>query len=399
VKVQPGAGENKVTVWLIDWKHPERNHFGIAEEVTVKAADAKASTKRPDLVLYVNGIALAVLELKRSTVSVAEGIRQNLDNQKKAFIEPFFATQQWLMAGNDTEGLRYGTIETPEKYYLRWVEETGPFADEPNLLDRHLLQLCGKARLLELIHDFVVFDAGVKKLCRQNQYFGVKAAQALMGRREGGIIWNTQGSGKSLTMVWVAKWIRENRPGSRVVIITDRTELDEQIEKVFTSVNEAIYRTKSGTDLIDKLNGTEESLLCSLVHKFGAKGGDAGNGDEGAKAFIESLRRLPPGFEAKGDIYVFVDECHRTQSGELHKAMKALLPNALFIGFTGTPLLKADKQSSIEVFGRYIHTYKFDQAVREGVVLDLRYEARDIDQALTNKAKIDQWFEANDPGP
>jgi type I restriction enzyme R subunit len=243
-----------------------------------------------------------------------------------------------------------------------------------------------------------VFDAGVKQLCRQNQYFGVKAAQAFMGRREGGIIWHTQGSGKSLTMMWLAKWIRENRPGSRVVIITDRTELDEQIEKVFKGVNEAIYRTKSGTDLIDKLNGTEESLLCSLVHKFGAKGGDAGNGDEGAKAFIESLRRLPPGFEAKGDIYVFVDECHRTQSGELHKAMKALLPNALFIGFTGTPLLKADKQSSIEVFGRYIHTYKFDQAVREGVVLDLRYEARDIDQALTNKAKIDQWFEAKTQG-
>jgi len=400
VKVQPGAGENRVTVWLIDWKTPENNHFAIAEEVTVKGADltnaAKANTKRPDVVIYINGIALGVLELKRSTVSVAEGIRQNLDNQKKEFIQPFFSTMQWVMAGNDTEGLRYATIETPEKYTLRWVEDTGPYADEPNLLDRHLLQVCRKARLLELIHDYIVFDAGTKKLCRQNQYFGVKAAQAFIQRREGGIIWHTQGSGKSLTMVWLAKWIRENREGGRVLIITDRTELDQQIETVFKGVNEQIYRTASGNDLIDTLNRPGESLLCSLVHKFGGKGN--GEDDEGTKAFIDSLKKLPADFKAKGDIHVFVDECHRTQSGDLHKAMKALLPNALFIGFTGTPLLKADKQKSIEVFGRYIHTYKFDQAVREGVVLDLRYEARDIDQQLTNRDKIDQWFEAKTQG-
>jgi type I restriction enzyme R subunit len=398
VKIKPELGENTVTVWLIDWKHPENNHFAIAEEVTVKAANAKASAKRPDLVLYVNGIALGVLELKRSTVSVAEGIRQNLDNQKKEFIEPFFSTLQWVMAGNTTEGLRYGTIGTPEKHYLQWVEDSGAHADEPDVLDRHLLQVCGKARLLELIHDFVVFDAGIKKLCRHNQYFGVRAAQEFIRRREGGILWHTQGSGKSLTMVWLAKWIRENRADARVLIITDRTELDEQIEKVFLGVNERIYRTKSGADLIDKLNRTEESLLCSLVHKFGGKGSDEQKAGEGAQAFIEAIKRLPPDFRAKGDIHVFVDECHRTQSGDLHTAMKALLPNALFVGFTGTPLLKADKRKSIEVFGRYIHTYKFDQAVREGVVLDLRYEARDIDQTLTSKDKIDQWFEAKTQG-
>jgi type I restriction enzyme R subunit len=398
VKVQPGAGENHETVWLVDWKNPENNHFAVAEEVTVKGADAKASSKRPDVVIYLNGIALGVLELKRSTVSVAEGIRQNLDNQKKEFIQPFFSTLQLMMAGNDSEGLRYATIETPEKYYLKWVEESGPFAGEPNLLDRHLLQVCAKARLLELIHDFVVFDAGTKKLCRQSQYFAVKAGQDFIRRREGGIIWHTQGSGKSLIMVWLAKWIRENREGGRVLIITDRTELDEQIEKVFKGVNEDIYRTTSGADLIDKLNRTEESLLCSLVHKFGRKGNGEAEGDEGAKEFIEAIQKLPPDFKAKGDIYVFVDECHRTQSGELHKAMKALLPNALFIGFTGTPLLKADKQKSIEVFGRYIHTYKYDQAVREGVVLDLRYEARDIDQAITSQKKIDDWFDAKTKG-
>ena len=398
VKVQPEAGEKTATVWLIDWKNPENNHFAIAEEVTVKGADAKASTKRPDVVIYINGIALGVVELKRSTVSVGEGIRQNLDNQKKEFIQPFFSTMQWVMAGNDSEGLRYATIETPEKYYLKWVEDSGIYAGEPNLLDRHLLQVCEKARFLELIHDFVVFDAGTRKVCRQNQYFGVKAAQEFIRRREGGIIWHTQGSGKSLIMVWLAKWIRENREGARVLIITDRTELDEQIEKVFKGVNQKIYRTKNSDDLIDKLNGTTESLLCSLVHKFGRQGNGEAEGDEGTKAFIESIQKLPSDFKAKGDIHVFVDECHRTQSGDLHKAMKALLPNAIFIGFTGTPLLKADKQKSIEVFGRYIHTYKFDQAVREGVVLDLRYEARDIDQTLTNKDKVDQWFEAKTKG-
>ena len=397
VKVLPAMGENKVTVWLIDWKHTQNNHFAIAEEVTVKGANAKGS-KRPDVVIYINGIAIGVLELKRSTVSVAEGIRQNRDNQKKEFIQPFFSTMQWVMAGNDTEGLRYATIETAEKYYLRWVEDSGPHAAEPNLLDRHILQVCGKARLLELMHDFVVFDAGTKKLCRQNQYFGVKAAQEFIRRREGGIIWHTQGSGKSLTMVWLAKWIRENVEGARVLVITDRTELDEQIEKVFKGVNEHIYRTASGADLVNKLDGTAESLICSLVHKFGNKGGDDDACGEGAKDFIADIAKLSPDFKAKGDIYVFVDECHRTQSGDLHKAMTALLPNAVFIGFTGTPLLKADKQKSIEVFGRYIHTYKFDQAVREGVVLDLRYEARDIDQTLTSRDKIDQWFDAKTKG-
>ncbi|ODU09132.1 MAG: restriction endonuclease subunit R [Rubrivivax sp. SCN 71-131] len=406
VKLRPEAGENTVTVWLVNWDDVLANDFAVAEEVTVPGAErvggAKAATKRPDVVLYVNGIALGVLELKRSTVSVSEGIRQNLDNQKKEFIQPFFSTLQWVMAGNDTEGLRYATVETPEKYWLSWVEDGGEFAGEPKLLDRHLLQLCEKRRFLQLIHDFVVFDAGTKKVCRQNQYFGVVAAQEFIRRREGGIIWHTQGSGKSLTMVWLAKWIRENRPGARVLIITDRTELDEQIEKVFLGVSEHIYRTKSGADLIETLGRAEESLICTLVHKFGSRDEEEGaQGREGAAAtrtFVEALRKLPPGWKAQGDLHVFVDECHRTQSGEMHKAMKALLPSALFIGFTGTPLLKADKARSIEVFGRYIHAYKFDQAVREGVVLDLRYEARDIDQSITAPKKIDEWFEAKTRG-
>ena len=389
VKVRPDVGEQNVTVWLIDWENPGNNDFGIAEEVTVRGGN----TKRPDLVLYVNGIALGVLELKRSTVSVTEGIRQNLDSQKKEFIEPFFATVQLVMAGNDTEGLRYGVIETSEKYWLHWKEaEAHPDAGDNPLL-RELSQLCGKERLLEIIHDFVVFDAGVKKICRHNQYFGVKAAQARVKRREGGIIWHTQGSGKSLTMVWLAKWIREHITDARVLLITDRTELDEQIEKVFKGVSEDIHRTRSGADLVRVLNTSDEWLIASLIHKFGA----AEEGD--VDTFVEDIRsHLPKNFHAKGDIFVFVDECHRTQSGKLHEAMKELLPGAMMIGFTGTPLLKSDKQQSIETFGPYIHAYKYDEAVKDGVVLDLRYEARDIDQNITSQAKIDQWFDIKTRG-
>src|SRR3970282_657591 len=247
------------------------------------------------------------------------------------------------------------------------------------------------------IHDFIFCDAGKKNLCRHNQYFAVRASQDYVRRHEGGIIGNTQGSGKSLIMVWLAKWIREHVHDPRVLIITDRDELDKQIEKVFLGVNEEIYRTKSGADLIAKLNGTNPWLLCSLIHKFGGKEDGEDVGD--IPRYIEEVKKaLPPGFKAKGDFYVFVDECHRTQSEVLHDAMKAILPNAIFIGFTGTPLLKADKKRSIEVFGGYIHTYKFDEAVKDGVVLDLRYEARDIDHRITSQAKIDQWFEAKTRG-
>ena len=384
VKVQRDVGEHTDTVWLIDWKNPGKNDFAIAEEVTVTSEN----TRRPDIVLYVNGIALGVLELKRSTVSVTEGIRQNLDSQKKVFIHPFYTTVQLVMAGNETEGLCYGVIETPEKYWLRWKEaDAYPDAGDNPLL-RELSQLCCKERLLEIIHDFIVFDAGIKKTCRHNQYFGVRAAQEHVKRREGGIIWHTQGSGKSLVMVWLAKWIRENITDPRVLIITDRTELDEQIEKVFKGVSEDIYRTSSGADLVHVLNTGDEWLICSLIQKFGAS--EEGDID----AFVEDIRRhLPKGFQAKGEIFVFVDECHRTQSGKLHEAMKTVLPGAMLVGFTGTPLLKADKRRSIETFGPYIHTYKYDEAVSDNVVLDLRYEARDIDQNITSQDRIDQWFE------
>ncbi|MGY2745557.1 type I restriction endonuclease subunit R [Arthrobacter sp. UYCu723] len=394
VKVKPGIGEQTETVWLVDWHNPQANHFVVAEEVSIKGEH----NKRPDVVLYVNGLALCVIELKRSKVAVSEGIRQNIGNQKKDFIRPFFTTVQLVMAGNDVEGLRYGVIDTAEKYWLEWKEPSD--IDEP--LDRALVQMCSKSRFLEIIHDFMVFDGGTKKTCRHNQFFGVKAAQDRIAKREGGIIWHTQGSGKSLTMVWLAKWIREHQTHgdsqARVLIITDRTELDDQIKRVFNGVNEDIYRTKSGADLIGSLNSNDPWLMCSLVHKF--RGGDDDQAqNEASGDFIAELNsKIPAGFSAKGNIFVFVDEAHRTQSGKMHKAMKQLLPSAMFIGFTGTPLLKADKATSIETFGSFIHTYKFNEAVADGVVLDLRYEARNIDQDLISPAKIDQWFDAKTKG-
>lgn len=388
VTVRAELGETKQTVKLIDWENAENNHFAIAEEVSIKGTN----NKRPDIVVYINGIALAVIELKKSTVSIGKGIRQNLDNQRDDFIRSFFNTVQLVIAGNDSSGMRYGTTKTPERYFLDWKEETSE--EFESKLDKNITQLFDKHRLLEIMHDFIIFDGGVKKVCRPHQYFGVKAAQVNIRKRDGGIIWHTQGSGKSLTMVWLAQWIRENIQDSRVVVITDRTELDKQILGVFNDAGEEMVRAESGADLLDRLNRSDTPLLSTLIHKFGPR-----NESSFHKYLKEIKKHLPKNFNPKGDIFVFVDECHRTQSGRLHKAMKAILPDsAIFIGFTGTPLLKKDKKTSLETFGPYIHTYKFDEAVEDKVVLDIRYEARDIEQEITAQTQIDDWFESKTKG-
>ncbi len=387
VPVKIEAGKVTEQIKLIDWAQPLANDFAIAEEVTLRGG-LGGHERRPDLVLYVNGIAVGVVELKNSRTSIGNGIRQNLSNQTPAFNAWFFSTVQFVFAGNDSEGLQYGTVGTQEKYFLKWKEDE---ADNSRFkLDKYLLKMCAKSRLVELMHDFVLFDGGVKKLPRVHQYFGIKAAQERVNARRGGILWHTQGSGKSIVMVLLAKWILENRPSARVVIVTDRDELDKQIEGVFTEAGEPIKRTSSGHDLMSQLGQATPRLLCSLVHKFGRQGVDDFD------AFIKELAAQPS--PTVGEVFVFVDECHRTQSGKLHKTMKALMPGAVFIGFTGTPLLKQDAQTSREVFGDYIHTYKFSEGVEDGVVLDLVYEARDIEQSLGSQHKIDQWFDAKTKG-
>lgn len=382
VKARPELGEQFDTIFPIDWKNWENNEFAIAEEVTLNKGQ---HTRRPDLVLYVNGIALGVLELKRGTVDIAESVNQSISNQKEHFNEWFYSTVQFVLAGNNTQGLKYGTIETPAKYFLSWKEDEQDNTDYK--LDKYLKKLCAKERLLDIVYNAVVFDAGVKKLPRPHQYFGLKAAQEFVRKKEGGIIWHTQGSGKSLLMAMLGKWILENVANSRLVILTDRTELDDQIERVFNDVGETdIAKTRSGKELMHFLQASKPRLICSLIHKFGNKT------ETDFNAFLKELQENP--VQTQGEIFVFIDECHRTQGGKLNQIMKAVLQHAVFIGFTGTPLLKEDKKTTMDVFGRYIHTYKFNEAVEDGVVKDLMYEGRAIEQNLTSQQKIDQWFEA-----
>lgn len=397
---------NRNTVHFIDWNNIENNDFQLAEEVTTLKFDGKTH-HRPDLVIYVNGIALAVFELKRSCKSIGYGIRQSLDSQKRENIQEFYHPIQLIFAGNESEGLKYGTINTSEKFYLLWKEDpkaTDSLSKEiaalqsDNRLKNGIVSLCHKKRFLSFIHDFVIFDAGVKKVARYNQYFANIAARQRINEGQGGIIWNTQGSGKSLIMVWLTKWIIENVNDSpRVVIITDREELDDQIESLFFDVGEKVKRAKSCADLRNILNRTDDSIICSLIHKYG---NNAGKQSDIAAYAKELQNNLEPGFSAKGHIIAFIDECHRTNSGKLHEAVKVIMPDAIFIGFTGTPLLSKDKKkkTSIEVFGPFIHTYKFDEGVKDGVVLDLRYEARDVNQDISNNEKVDTWFNIKTEG-
>lgn len=381
-KVQLAPGQAHETVHFIDWANSDKNDFALAEEVTLRGG----YERRPDVVLYLNGIAIAVIELKRGSVEIADGVRQLITNQEEIFNQPFFSTVQFVIAGNDSQGLRYGTTGTPEKFFVEWKVATSK--DDPvppgSLLDRPLSQMCEKGRLLDLIRNFVIFDGGQKKVPRQHQYIGVKKAQERIGQREGGVIWHTQGSGKSILMVLIAKWLLEHDPDARVLIITDRDELDKQIVGVMKNAgvvgeDSPSPRITSRAQFVSKLSAPSPRLLCALIHKFDL-----------------DLKAPPPPIH--GRFYVFVDECHRTQGGDMNKQMKRWLQNAIFIGFTGTPLLRKDKQTTREVFGTYIDTYKFHQAVADKVVLDLKYEARTVPQRLTSQQAIDTWFDQKTRG-
>ncbi len=375
VQVQIAAGKPNENVDLIDWEHPEKNDFALAEEVTLKGG----YERRPDIVLYLNGIAIAVIELKRGSVEVADGVRQLITNQEEIFNKGFFSTAQLIFAGNDSQGLRYGTATTRAEFFVEWKSaDTSPLTTGA-LLDRPLAELCEKSRLLDLIRNFIIFDAGTKKVPRPHQFTGVKCAQDRIARHEGGVIWHTQGSGKSILMVLLAKWLMEHDPEARVLIVTDRDELDKQIVGVMRNAgvigeSSPSPRITSRAEFATKLAATTPRLLCALVHKFNPS----------------DLNGTPPPIH--GRFYVFVDECHRTQGGDMNKQMKRWLQNAIFIGFTGTPLLRKDKQMTRDVFGTYIHTYKFHEAVADKVVLDLKYEARDVPQRLTSPKAIEEYF-------
>jgi type I restriction enzyme R subunit len=383
VPVQVAAGAAHETVHLVDWEAPERNDFALAEEVTLRGG----YQRRPDIVLYVNGLAVAVIELKRSSVEIGDGVRQLITNQEEIFNKQFFSTVQLVLAGSDSQGLRYGTTGTEEQFFVQWKDEApeGAAATAGTLLDRPLAQLCHKARLLELMRHFMIFDGGRKKVPRPHQFFGVKAAQERLRKREGGVIWHTQGSGKSILMVLLAKWLLEHDPEARILVVTDRDELDQQIEGVMKDsgvigADSPSPRITSRAEFAEKLRSPTPRLLCALLHKFD----------------VADLEEDPP--PVSGRFYVFVDECHRTQGGDMNRQMKRWLAGAVFVGFTGTPLLRRDKRMTRDVFGTYIHTYKFHQGVADGVILDLKYEARDVPQRLTSQATIDAWFERKTKG-
>jgi len=397
VSVQIAAGQPNDQVHLVDWAHPENNDFAIAEEVTLRGGHER----RPDLVIYLNGIAVGVIELKRSSVEIGDGVRQLITNQEEIFNLGFFATVQLVFAGSDSQGLRYGTATTKEEFFVEWKPQENAYGQPAGtsfmvqdagaigaiyrvagaLLDRPLAEMCEKSRLLDLIRNFVIFDNGIKKVPRAHQFAGVKAAQERIRKREGGVIWHTQGSGKSILMVLLAKWLLEHDPEARILVVTDRDELDKQIEGVMKNAgvigeNSPSPRIQNRAEFVAKLGAAAPRLLCALIHKFDPA----------------DLKGEPP--QVYGRFYVFVDECHRTQGGGMNKQMKRWLENALFIGFTGTPLLKKDaaKLRTQDIFGTYIHTYKFHEAVADKVVLDLKYEARDVPQRLTSPKDIEDYF-------
>jgi type I restriction enzyme R subunit len=378
VSVQITAGAPHDTVHLVDWEEPENNDFAIAEEVTLRGG----YERRPDIVLYLNGIAIGVIELKRSSVEIADGVRQLITNQEEIFNKGFFPTVQLVFAGNDSQGLRYGTVTTREEFFVEWKSASTVDLTPGALLDRPLAEMCEKSHLLDLIRNFIIFDGGIKKVPRPHQFAGVKAAQERIRQREGGVIWHTQGSGKSILMVLLAKWLLEHDPEARILVVTDRDELDKQIEGVMKNAgvigdNAPSPRITSRAEFVAKLGAASPRLLCALLHKFDAA----------------DLEGAPP--LVHGRFYVFVDECHRTQGGDMNKQMKRWLESAIFIGFTGTPLLKKDaaKLRTQDIFGTYIHTYKFHEGVADGVVLDLKYEARDVPQRITSPKAIEAYFE------
>lgn len=412
IKSQPSPEENHEDVMFFDFDHPQNNHFAIAEEVSY-IDPLLGKNKRPDIVVYVNGIALAVIELKRSLVNYEEGIKQHLSNERD-FIPSFFTTTQFTIASNDDVEFRYGTIGTPLPFWCKWKRDTNKVGDTITEKEAYRL-FFDKENFMFFFHYGVLNDGGIKKVLRPHQIYAIKAAAKRMPQKESGVIWHSQGSGKSLTMVALASYIQKNFSNPRVVVITDRKELDLQLAGTFVKGGNKLHHAESCSDLLDTLNKGDEWLICSLIHKFGAhKHNDEAEKDEsGTKVSLDEYlnelqtiidKKYGNHFSVKGDnIFVFVDECHRTQSGRLHEAMRAIMgKEVMLIGFTGTPLLKKDKgdpynaikSMSERTFGPYIHKYLHKQAVEDKVILDLQYEYRNVEQQLTSKEKIDQKLAA-----
>lgn len=388
-------GDRKAyTMKFIDWQNPENNIYHVTDEFVVEGQKGK---RRPDIVLFINGIPFVVIENKRrdKNLSIEEAISQNIGNQKEEGIPKLFYYAQILMAVQPNAA-KYAVTGTDSKFWAVWKEDvendvqkllkrTVNNTQAENRLvteqDKALFSLCQPERLLDMVYKYVVFDGPDKKICRYQQYFAVQETinrvkqRNKEGNRKGGVIWHTTGSGKSLTMVMLSKALalEESIENPRVIIVTDRISLDKQIFKTFVNCGKSVKKAKSGTNLMELLQDKGSEIITTIIDKFNI-----------------ATNRVTFKDESQ-NIFVLVDESHRSQYGSAHANMKRIVPNASYIGFTGTPLMKSEKNTS-KKFGGFIHKYTIDQAVKDGAVLPLLYEGRSAKLSI-NKAQIDKGFE------
>ncbi|MBT9548921.1 MAG: type I restriction endonuclease subunit R [Candidatus Sericytochromatia bacterium] len=408
------------TLKFIDWEHPENNVYHVTEEFEVERSGSH-KLRVPDLVLFVNGIPLCVIECKSPALKepIQQAISQQIRNQKDGEIPQLFLYSQLLLALSKNEA-RYATTGTPAKFWAVWREEgpafekdleaaiqtplsesqmneiyalrkfmlkdskTQPYGSlqrQPTEQDRTLFALCRPDRLLELTYRYILYDGGVKKIARYQQYFCIKKTMTRIhvrqadNSRRGGVVWHTQGSGKSLTMVLLAKSIALDTsiPDYKIVLVTDRVDLDDQIYKTFHHCGKEVEQATTGKHLLDLLQGGKQRIITTLIHKFDKAVANPG-------AHLEDA-----------NIFVLVDEGHRGQYGSFHAKMRKVLPKACYLGFTGTPVMKKDKDT-LEKFGGLIDTYTIDKAVADKAVVPLLYEGRHVEQTV-NAQGIDNWFQ------
>ena len=371
----------------IDWDNPQNNVFHVTEEFAVDSRDRQHNA-RPDIVLFINGIPFAVIECKAPHIPVEEAVGQMIRNQQAAYIPQLFKFAQLVVATNKN-AVKYATVGTPKKFWSVWKEQDTEWLQTrlkalvpdrmPTEQDRNIISLFSPERVYELIRYFILFDANVKKVCRYQQFFAVREIMKTIaesdehGNRQSGVIWHTQGSGKSLTMVMLAKYIlmelKDCHP--RVVIVTDRKELDAQIAATFAHTRLTPARATSGRHLVELVNSARADVITSIINKFNT---------------VERQEVKNP----SRDIFVLVDESHRSNYGLMATRMRSVFPNACYIGFTGTPLMKSEKNTMAR-FGRLIHKYTIRDGVEDGAIVPLIYDGRFVEQKV-DEENIDLWF-------
>ena len=387
---QEPVGEGKLlsfNLQYIDWEHPENNVFHVTDEYAVDSQD-KQHPARPDIVLFINGIPFAVIECKAPHVPVEQAVEQMVRNQQMQYVPQLFVFAQIVMATNKNS-VKYATAGTPKKFWNVWKEQDTAFLQGemdrlitdrvPTEQDRNIISLFSITRVMELFRYFIQFDSNVKKICRYQQYFAIKEIMKTIresdeqGNRQSGVIWHTQGSGKSLTMVMLAKYILMELASCnpRVVIVTDRKELDGQIATTFAHTRLNPARATSGRHLVDLVTKGKADVITSIINKF----------NTAEKLETKDFSR---------DVFVLVDESHRSNYGLMATKMRTVFPNACYIGFTGTPLMKSEKNTMAK-FGKLIHKYTISDGVADGAIVPLIYEGRFVEQRV-DEDNIDLWF-------